>query len=129
MKGTVHFFKSIFLLGQIVLAQLAFAQSTDASAKGTIVNNQQKSLPGATVTIINNSTGFKSTAQANAAGAYVFKQLPLGSPYSIEVSFVGYATQVKNNLTLNLGDELVNDFVLLESNSTLTEVVVIPIRL
>jgi hypothetical protein len=124
MKGTVHFFKSIFLLGQIVLAQLAFAQSTDASAKGTIVNNQQKSLPGATVTIINNSTGFKSTAQANAAGAYVFKQLPLGSPYSIEVSFVGYATQVKNNLTLNLGDELVNDFVLLESNSTLTEVVV-----
>ncbi len=124
MKGTVHFFKCIFLLGQIVLAQLAFAQSTDASARGTIVNNQQKSLPGATVTIINNSTGFKSTAQANAAGAYVFKQLPLGSPYSIEVSFVGYATQVKNNLTLNLGDELVNDFVLLESNSTLTEVVV-----
>jgi hypothetical protein len=124
MKENLHFLKCIFLLGQIIGTQVAFSQSTDASARGTITNNQQRALPGATVTIINNSTGFKSTSQANAEGVYSFKQLPLGAPYSIQVSFVGYATQVKNNLTLNLGDQLVNDFVLPESNSTLTEVVV-----
>lgn len=107
-----------------MLTQFAFGQSTDASAWGTISAVQQKPLPAATVTIINNSTGFRSTTQTNAKGAYLFKQLPLGSPYSIQVSFVGYATQVKNNLTINLGDQLVNDFVLAENNATLAEVIV-----
>lgn len=120
----IHFSKTICLVILLVNTQLAQAQSTDASATGTVLNNQQKALAGATVTIINNSTGFKSSAQTNGKGDYFFKQLPLGSPYSIHVSFVGLTTQVKNNLSLNLGDQLVNDFMLLDNNAALSEVVV-----
>ncbi len=124
MQRTSLFLKSIVLLVQIILTQFAFGQSTDANAQGVILDMQQKPLQGATITIINNSTGFKSTAQSNAKGAYVFKQLPLGANYSIQVSHVGYASQAKHNLSINLGDQLENDFVLPENNSTLTEVVV-----
>ncbi len=120
----IQFSKIICLVVLLVNTHLAQAQSTDASATGTVLNNQQKPLAGATVTIINNSTGFKLSAQTNEKGVYSFKQLPLGSPYSIQVSFVGLITQVKNNLSLNLGDQLENDFVLLDNNTSLSEVVV-----
>jgi hypothetical protein len=124
MKKTLHYLKCVFLLTAIIATQIGNAQSTDASARGTITGDSSKPLAGATVTIVNNATGFKSTALTNAAGNYSFRQLPLGNPYSLQVSFVGYITQAKTNLALNLGDELVNDFVLVESNSTLSEVVV-----
>jgi len=123
MKKILQFLKAIFLFSVMVLTQVAVGQSTDASARGTITHNG-KPLQGTTVTILNNSTGFRSTAQTNAEGAYLFKQLPLGAPYSIQASFVGYVTQVKDGLTINLGDQLVNDFMLIENNSTLSEVIV-----
>ena len=113
----------VFLLVFLV-TPVCYAQSTDASASGVVTTNGKKPLPGATVSIVNNSTGFRSSAITNAAGLYSFKQLPLGTPYSIQVSFVGYSTQLKNNLSINLGDALVNDFVLVESSSSLAEVVV-----
>lgn len=114
----------LFLFGLTLLTQTALGQSTDASARGIVTNSGQQPLQGATVTVVNNSTGFRATVQTNAAGGYFFNQLPLGSPYSIEVSFTGYATQVKNNLTLNLGDQLLNDFSLAEANAQLAEVVI-----
>jgi len=124
MQKPLHYLKCIFLLTGIIAVQFLNAQSTDASARGTITGDSSKPLAGATVTIVNNATGFKSTALTNTTGNYSFRQLPLGNLYTLQVSFVGYTTQAKTGLALNLGDELVNNFLLVESNSTLSEVVV-----
>lgn len=114
----------LVLLLILIKKPLVFGQSTDASARGIITDNNKKPLSGATVTITNNSTGFTSGTQTNQDGQYYFKQLPLGNPYTLQVSFIGYQTQLKNNLALNLGDELINDFQLLNNSSNLQEVVV-----
>ena len=124
MKVALRFFLVVFLLMTTFHSSVLFGQSTDASAKGIVSDNSKKPLAGATVKITNNSTGFTSNSQTNNEGQYFFKQLPLGTPYSIQVSFVGYKTQTINNLSLNLGDELINDFLLSGNNSTLQEVVV-----
>lgn len=100
------------------------AQSTDAYVSGKITSIQKKPLQGATVVIRNNSNGFTATTQTNAEGIYIFRQLPLGAPYSVEAAFVGFVKQRKDSLTINLGDQLLIDFTLAETNSTLTEVVV-----
>ena len=124
MKVALRFSLVVFLLMTTFHSSFLFGQSTDASAKGIVSDNSKKPLAGATVKITNNSTGFTSNSQTNNEGQYFFKQLPLGTPYSIQVSFVGYKTQTINNLSLNLGDELINDFLLSGNNSTLQEVVV-----
>jgi hypothetical protein len=123
MNPILRFFP-LFALFQLLLFQNGNAQSTDASVTGKITNTQSKPLPGATVTIRNNSTGFSSTAQTNSEGTYVFRQLPLGAPYSVQASFVGYGRQVKDSLTLNLGDQLLIDFTLVDASNALAEVVV-----
>ena len=124
MKPALLLLKSLLLLLTVLQMPFAFCQSTDASAKGKIINAKRQGLQGAVVSIVNNSTGFKATSQTNAEGVYIFRQLPLGNSYSINVSYVGYASLTKNDLSLNLGDELLNDFILAEANATLTEVVV-----
>jgi hypothetical protein len=113
-----------FLIVALFSSVNVMAQATDASAIGTVYTNDKKPLAGATVIISNSSTGFKATTQTNVTGAYFFKQLPLGSPYSIAVSFVGFKTQQKENITINLGDQILTDFVLLDNSSNLTEIVI-----
>lgn len=102
----------------------AFAQSTDASITGIIVDNKGMSVPGVSVSIKNESTGFQSISMTNAEGKYFFRQLPLGKPYTVKASFIGFATQVKNDLALNLGDLLIINFNLTDAATDLREVIV-----
>lgn len=105
MKSKLYNF-IIFITAGLVLIPAAFinAQSTDASVTGTVQNASKAPLAGASVTILNESTGFKSVTQTNNEGKYYFRQLPLGSPYKVEVTNIGYTPQLNSNLSLNLGD-------------------------
>lgn len=124
MKSRMYVIGWIFFVLIVSVGNPSFSQSTDASATGTVTNSDKKPLAGATVIISNSSTGFKSTTQTNVSGAYFFRQLPLGSPYTIQISFVGYKSQQKENITINLGDQIISDFILLENSSTLSEIVI-----
>lgn len=115
---------TLMCLGAVLCCTKAITQSTDAYVSGVITNAQKKPLAGATVIIRNKSNGFSATTQTNTAGMYVFRQLPLGSPYVVEATFIGYVKQIKENLTINLGDQLLIDFQLTDANATLSEVVV-----
>jgi hypothetical protein len=111
----------------LLLAPLApslQAQSTDASFAGTVVDAKGAAIPGATVVVRNTSTGFQTGAATGTDGRYTFRQLPLGGPYELSVSFVGYATQQRTGLTLNQGDRVTVDVPLREASAELQEVVV-----
>ncbi len=123
MKKEINFSFCIFCLF-IIFINKSFAQSTDASIAGTVTDKQGNTLPGVSINIKNESTGFQSSTITNADGKYNIKQLPLGKPYTVRVSFVGFGTQVKNELALNLGDQLTVNFSLTESTTDLKEVVV-----
>jgi Carboxypeptidase regulatory-like domain len=120
----VNFLKSLILLLCLFSINRAFSQSTDASISGTVLDNKGISIPGVSISIRNESTGFQSTAITNAEGKYSFKQLPLGKPYTVKASFIGLTNQVRNNLVLNLGDQLIANFRLTETTTDLREIIV-----
>lgn len=117
-------FKCICLFFFILGTFRVNAQSTDASISGIVLDSKGENLPGVSISIRNESTGFQSATTTNNEGRYFFRQLPLGKPYTVKASFIGFAVQVKNDLSLNLGDQLIVDFKLTESSTDLTEVVI-----
>ena len=100
-------FKSaFFLFVALFLSIQAFSQGTDATITGKILDEKGEAIPGVSVRIKNESTGFQTGAISNVQGEYQFQQLPLGKPYTISISFVGYQTQIFSDYALNQGDRL-----------------------
>ncbi|HEY6899566.1 MAG TPA: carboxypeptidase-like regulatory domain-containing protein [Puia sp.] len=89
------------------------------TAKGEAVYN-------ATVTVKNLSTGFTAATLSGKDGKYNFLQLPLGAPYSLKVEYQGYTTEVRENIAVNQGNQLLFDFSLNVKVTQLDEVVVKP---
>jgi hypothetical protein len=79
---------------------------------GTITDETGEAVIGATVRVKNESTGFSTGTVTNLNGEYSIKQLPLGSPYSVWVSYIGFGEQRKTGYALNQGDMLKVDFQL-----------------
>lgn len=103
-------------------AHVAWGQTTDATVTGRILDGQGEPLPGVTVQVRNESTGFSTVTVTNVDGRYTLQQLPLGRPYSIKVSYVGFAEQERTGYTINQGDRISADFALSESAQQLEEV-------
>lgn len=102
----------------------SFGQGTDASIYGKIIDEKGESVPGASIRIKNESTGFQSGSVSNAQGEYQLQQLPLGKPYTIIISFVGYQSQKYSDYALNQGDRLKIDAKLSPATTQLNEIVV-----
>lgn len=75
------------------LPALLFAQGTQAIITGTVVDNKGESVIGATIQVKNESTGFFTGSITNDKGEYTIKQLPLGSPYTVTASYIGYGNR------------------------------------
>ncbi|WP_442591738.1 carboxypeptidase regulatory-like domain-containing protein [Pedobacter sp. AW31-3R] len=80
------------------------AQTTQASISGVISDDKSQPIPGASVQVRNESTGFTTSTTTNAKGVYTFKELPLGTPYSVTVKYVGFGDQKRTGYSLNQGD-------------------------
>ncbi|WP_428663235.1 carboxypeptidase regulatory-like domain-containing protein [Runella sp.] len=124
MKNHLHTVIAFILLSCFVNSALK-AQTTQASISGVIADNQQSPLPGATVQVRNESTGFSTGTITNAKGDYSFKELPLGGPYTIRVTFVGFGEQKRNGYMLNQGDAVKINLTMQETGQTLEVVQVV----
>jgi len=109
-------FALVFLTGKQI-----WAQGTEAAITGNVIEKEGPVI-GATVTVKNESTGFQATTITNEKGDYSFQQLPLGSPYTITVNYIGFSEQKKSGYSLNYGDELVVKFDLKTSANELEAV-------
>lgn len=97
---------------------IAYAQTTQASIVGKITTTgvQEK----VKVTIINESTGFKTETETNSKGEYIFKEIPLGGPYTVIVNDekregynVNFGDQVTVNMSLgNSGEKAIEEVVI-----------------
>jgi hypothetical protein len=95
----------------VALAQPASAQRTTASIRGTVAHEEGDLLPGTMVTATNTATGVTRTAPTNAAGAYVFGDLPVGT-YELRAELEGFKTGVVTGIQLNVADIRQVDFAL-----------------
>lgn len=102
-----------------------FAQDDRAVITGIVTDETNLGVIGATVQVRNESTGFSTGSITNENGEYTIKQLPLGGPYTIKVSYIGYGDQTKSGYTLNQGDQVRVDFQMKEESITIEAVEVV----
>lgn len=92
--------KQVLLLFLMLLAQTwhLSAQDNRAIISGIITDETGLGVIGAAVQVKNESTGFNTGSITNENGEYTIKQLPLGGPYSVTVTYVGYGDQKKQDI-------------------------------
>ena len=83
----------LFLLLSNLVSSAILAQTTQASIGGNVMNSDQKAQSSASVSVRNESTGFMTKTLTNLGGEFIFKELPLGGPYTVTVSYTGYCEQ------------------------------------
>src|SRR5687768_5805872 len=95
-----HALLSIALL--LATAGGVMAQEFRATIKGQIVDSSQASLPGATVSALNQETGEIASAVTNAEGSYAIPFLRPG-PYTLTVEMSGFQKYTRKDMTLQVG--------------------------
>ena len=90
-----------FLL--VALAVPSWAQRITASIRGTVTDSTGAVVPGATVTVKSDETGFGRSTVTNEVGSYSFAELPTGT-YAVEVSLAGFKSAIRKGITLNVAD-------------------------
>jgi hypothetical protein len=99
-------FRRIVLLVStlIVLFITASAQSSTATLNGTVTDQNNAVVVGATVTIFNTDTGFKRTITTNSDGNFTFPFLQPAT-YQLTVERTSFSTFEIKELTLNVNDQ------------------------
>ncbi|MCX2576099.1 TonB-dependent receptor [Pedobacter sandarakinus] len=104
---------------------ITHAQTTQASISGIVSDQQKKPIPGVSVQIKNNATGFTTRTSTNAQGEYTFKELPLGGPYTVTAVYVGFGEQNRTGYILNQGDAVRVAITMQEASQNLEAVQVV----
>jgi hypothetical protein len=109
----------------VIFPLAGMAQGTNASITGRVVDASNEPVVGASVVVKHESTGFTTGAVTNLAGEYALLQLPLGAPYSVSVSFLGYGKQQRTGFSLGQGDVVTVHFTLSEDAQQIAAVEVV----
>ena len=99
------------------------AQST-ASLQGRVVDATGAVVAGVKIDVHNQATSLKRLAETDSEGNYQVAALPVGN-YRIEVRAPGFQTQIVENLTVEVGRSIVQDFQL-QTGDISQEVTVTP---
>ncbi|MET3037592.1 carboxypeptidase regulatory-like domain-containing protein [Chryseobacterium sp. NRRL B-14859] len=83
------------------LGTMAYAQTTQASIVGKVTGPGSTAQERVKVTIVNESTGFRTETETNSKGEYIFKEIPLGGPYTVIIN-----DDKKEGYNVNFGDQV-----------------------
>lgn len=119
--------KRVYLLLMMILGVNSFisAQVTTASISGKIIDLQNAAVIGATVKAVHEPSGTFYGAATNADGRYAIQGMRAGGPYRVEISYIGFKTEVFSGVVLTLGETRNISTQLKESSEILSEVVVV----
>lgn len=110
----------LFIIGAI--AYTFSQEELTQTIRGTIIDGTTDfPLIGANVYVVGSTPPIGVTSDLN--GNFIIKDMPLGR-VDLEISYIGYNSQVVNNLLLNSGKEVVVNVKLEESAISVDEVVV-----
>ena len=95
------------VVAAVAVSPLA-AQSVTGTIQGTVKDNQDAVVPGATVTARNIDTGLTRTLTTEGNGLYRFLNMPSGR-YEVTVEMSGFSKYVRSGITLSLNQDAVVD--------------------
>ena len=124
MRSKFHILTAIFVL----LTFLGNAQVTTSRITGTVKDNSNNPLEGATIKVTNVPTGTIKVTTSRKEGRFDVPNLDAGGPYTVEVSYVGQTIKTKTDVYLQLGNTENLDFVAVGNLTDLQNVVVTTAR-
>jgi len=101
---------SVVLLFCVLAA--AQAQLYTGSVGGLVTDPSGAVIPAAKITLTDEEKGYSFTAQTDSAGRYLLRSIPPGN-YSVKAEAQGFQTQKKDNLRVNVEQNLSVDFALI----------------
>ena len=104
------------------------AQVTTSSISGIVLDENEAPLIGATVEAKHIPSGTVYGAIANLDGRFDMQGMRTGGPYTVKVSFIGYSTNVINDITLQLGETYDLTVNMKPSDYQLDEIVVSAVK-
>src|SRR5258705_11214909 len=111
-----HWLTTSFLAGRLIISALLLtssqvrAQST-GWLQGRVVDSTGAIVTGANVTAHNPAISLDRATLTDSEGNYLIAALPVGT-YRIEVGAPGFRTGIVENLTVDVGSSVVQDFKL-----------------
>lgn len=107
-----------------VISLAGFSQVTTSSMRGHVSDDSNQGLPTASVVAVHTPTGTKYGSATNFDGVVNLRNMRVGGPYTITISFVGFKTQEIKDVYLNLGSSFDFNVVMKSDNQSLDEVVI-----
>lgn len=99
-------------------------QITTSALQGRIVDENNNPLAGATIVAIHTPSGTTYGNLTNESGRFMINNMRVGGPYQVRISFIGYNTEVYNDIYLSLGNVSDINAKLTSALTNLNEVVV-----
>jgi len=121
VRAIVGLASLLFLLAGLPLTAAAQGVTT-ASMRGFVTDANGEPLPGANVVAVHEPSGTTYGTSTRQGGLYTLRNLRVGGPYTVTVTFVGYEEKRREGLELSLGETRQADFQLAESATQLDEV-------
>jgi hypothetical protein len=116
--------KFLLFLTALLLPVMLMAQVTTSSLTGVVVDEVQEPVPGATVVAVHTPSGTTYGTATRADGTYRISNMRVGGPYTVTFSFLGYQSQVVEEVFLTLGETYNLTGSIAESSFQLDEVLV-----
>src|SRR5581483_10661303 len=79
---------------------------TGAAVRGTVTSNNGQPVNGATVTLVNGSTGQRYETRTASNGRFNFENAAVGGPYTLTARSIGYQPSGRSDITLTLGQAI-----------------------
>ena len=115
--------KTKLLILALLCLTAASAQVTTSNIRGSVTDQQGEPLLGATVLAVHTPTGTRYGTITNEDGRFNLLNMRVGGPYQVTVSYVGFATQQQEDISLTLGKTYNMELQMVEEAQALQEVV------
>lgn len=110
----------------LLITTITYGQGvTTATMYGKVIASSGEALAGATVLARHDPSGTVYSATTRRTGEYTIPGMRVGGPYTIRVSIVGYQSQERGGIYLQLSQSLRQDFILAAQDVQGKEVLVI----
>ncbi|OQP62353.1 hypothetical protein A3860_28755 [Niastella vici] len=102
--------------------QFGYSQVTTSSMSGIVKSGKGEPLVGATVIARHEPTGSAFTTITRSGGFFDLQNLPPGGPYTVTITYVGYAAFKKSDIIIPLGEKY--DLLTEMTDKEMTQVIV-----
>lgn len=99
----VHILRTACLVGLLAVPTLSRAQTTSAELRGTVVDQQDAGVPGASVTLEQEGTTGSRVTNSNADGAFVFAAVAPGT-YRLKVELTGFSPLEQSGIVIRANE-------------------------